>query len=73
MNKNLINGEWVNSASSIENRNPSDLSDIVGDYAQADAAQTIVAIESAKRAFPAWAHGSIQERANILEDRKSVV
>jgi alpha-ketoglutaric semialdehyde dehydrogenase len=65
--QNYINGEWVNGPSWTPNRNPSDLSDVIGEYAQADKAQTIAAIEAAKRAFPAWSIGSIQERANLLD------
>src|SRR5204863_9973538 len=41
--------------------------DIIGEYAQADTAQTRTAIAAAKAAFPAWARGSIQERSNILD------
>ncbi|MFL6280655.1 MAG: aldehyde dehydrogenase family protein, partial [Vicinamibacterales bacterium] len=47
--------------------NPSDLGDVIGEYAQADKAQTGAAIDAAKRAFPAWSIGSIQERANMLD------
>jgi alpha-ketoglutaric semialdehyde dehydrogenase len=65
--RNYIGGEWVAGATVTVNRNPSDTSDVVGEYAQADAAQTRAAIASAKKAFPAWATGSIQERANILD------
>jgi acyl-CoA reductase-like NAD-dependent aldehyde dehydrogenase len=67
MHQNLINGEWVDGVSAIPNRNPSDLDDVIGDYAQADARQAVQAIESARQAFAGWAHGSIQERANILD------
>ena len=35
---NLINGEWVAGASDTPNVNPSNVKDIVGEYAQADAA-----------------------------------
>ena len=65
--RNYIGGEWVAGASASVNRNPSDTADVVGEYAQADAAQARTAIAAAKRAFPAWSTGSIQERANILE------
>ena len=65
--KNLINGEWVAGATVSVNRNPSDTSDVVGEYAQADGEQTRTAIAAAKKAFGAWAFGSIQERANILD------
>jgi aldehyde dehydrogenase (NAD+) len=65
--KNLIAGEWVAGASITQNRNPSDVRDVVGEYAQADAAQTATAIAAAKHAFPAWATSSIQDRSNILD------
>ena len=65
--KNYIAGEWVAGASATANRNPSDTSDVIGEYAQADAEQTRAAIAAAKKAFPAWSTGSIQERANILD------
>jgi alpha-ketoglutaric semialdehyde dehydrogenase len=67
IHRNLIAGEWVAGATTTTNRNPSDVRDVVGDYAQADAAQARAAIAAAKRAFPAWATGSIQERSNILD------
>src|SRR5207237_1460516 len=35
--------------------------------AQADVEQTKTAVAAAAHAFPAWATGSIQERANILD------
>src|SRR5436853_7515423 len=65
--RNYIAGDWVAGASAIANRNPSDLNDVIGEYAQADAAQARAAIAAAKQAFPAWSIGSIQERANILD------
>ena len=33
--RNLIAGEWVLGDSDIENRNPSDVNDLIGRYAQA--------------------------------------
>jgi aldehyde dehydrogenase (NAD+) len=65
--KNLIAGEWVAGASITHNRNPSDVRDVIGEYAQADAAQAATAIAAAKQAFPAWATSSIQDRSNILD------
>jgi len=64
---NYIAGEWVAGASVTVNRNPSNVADVVGEYAQADVVQTRAAIAAAKAAFPAWAVGSIQERSNILD------
>jgi aldehyde dehydrogenase (NAD+) len=67
LHRNYIGGEWVPGASVAPNRNPSDVNDVIGEYAQADAGQTRTAIAAAKAAFPAWAAGSIQERSNILD------
>jgi aldehyde dehydrogenase (NAD+) len=64
---NYINGEWVAGSSWTANRNPSDLSDVIGEYAQADAEQTNAAVAAAARASGAWAVSSIQDRANILD------
>ena len=65
--QNYINGEWAAGSSWTANRNPSDLGDVIGEYAMADKAQTEAAIDAAKRASPAWAIGSIQDRANLLD------
>ena len=47
---NYIAGDWVAGAGEIENRNPSDVSDLIGLYAQADADQLDGAIEAARTA-----------------------
>jgi len=65
--KNYIAGEWVAGTSATQNRNPSDVRDVIGEYAHADAEQTRTAIAAAKQAFPAWATGSIQDRSNVLD------
>ena len=49
---NYIDGQWVASDRYQANVNPSDLSDVIGEYAQADAAQVEQAIAAARRA--AW-------------------
>jgi len=67
MFKNLIGGEWMDGASASRNINPSDTSDVVGEYAQADAAQTREAIAAARRAFPAWSLSTPQQRFDILD------
>ncbi len=64
---NYIDGEWVAGASWSPNRNPSDLNDVIGEYAMADADQARAAVAAAARAFPAWSASSIQDRANILD------
>jgi alpha-ketoglutaric semialdehyde dehydrogenase len=67
MHHNLIAGEWVAGSGVRRNLNPSDTTDLVGEYAHADAAQTELAIQAARQAFPAWARGSVQARADALE------
>ena len=65
--KNFINGEWIEGKSISIDINPSDISDVVGEYGQADAAQTQDAIAAAKAAFPGWAATTPQQRADALE------
>lgn len=67
LHQNLIAGEWVAGATTTQDINPSDTSDIVGEYVQADAAQTLTAIAAARAAFPAWAAFNTQARADLLE------
>ena len=67
MHHNLIAGEWLAGTGLRRNINPSDTSDLVGEYAHADAAQTECAIQAARQAFPAWSRGSVQARADALE------
>jgi aldehyde dehydrogenase (NAD+) len=66
LHKNYIAGEWVEGVSVTRNINPSDANDVVGEYAQADAAQTNAAIEAAHGVFPTWARTTPQERHDIL-------
>ena len=67
LHRNFINGEWLEGKGVRENINPSDITDIVGEYAQADKAQTEAAIAAAKAAQPAWAAATPQVRADALE------
>ena len=65
--KNYIAGEWVAGVDQRPNINPSDTSDVIGLYAQADAAQTEAAIAAAQAAFPAWASSTPQQRFDVLD------
>ena len=67
LHRNFINGEWLEGKGVRQNINPSDVSDIVGEYAQADKAQTEAAIAAAKAAQPAWAAATPQVKADALE------
>ncbi|WP_417778563.1 aldehyde dehydrogenase family protein [Stutzerimonas xanthomarina] len=64
---NYIDGQWVAAKNYQANINPSDLSDVIGEYAQADASQVEAAIAAARKAFPTWSTSGIQARADALE------
>jgi len=67
VHRNYIAGEWVAGAEAARNINPSDVTDLIGEYARADRAQADTAIAAARAAFPAWAASSVQDRANLLD------
>jgi alpha-ketoglutaric semialdehyde dehydrogenase len=67
IHRNLIGGDWVDSSDVARNINPSDTTDVVGEYSRADASQTGAAIAAARQAFPAWARTSPQIRADALD------
>ncbi len=64
---NYINGEWVTSAHVSKNINPSDINDVVGEYAQADPAQVGEAVSAAKVAQRGWGSSTPQERFDVLD------
>jgi acyl-CoA reductase-like NAD-dependent aldehyde dehydrogenase len=67
VHKNFIAGEWVDSGARAKNVNPSNLGDVIGEYAQADRAQSEQAIAAARTAFAGWSVSTPQERADILD------
>lgn len=64
---NLIGGEWVEGSGSVDNINPSNTNDIVGEFARAGISDTERAIEAASAAAPAWGLSGIQQRHDILK------
>ena len=64
---NFIHGEWLAGQSLSPNLNPSNLADVIGEYAQADAAQLDLAVQAATAAFPAWSTSGIQARSDALD------
>jgi acyl-CoA reductase-like NAD-dependent aldehyde dehydrogenase len=66
MFQNLIGGEWLDGASVSANINPSNTTDVIGEFAQGDAAQTRAAIAAARAAFPAWSRATPQQRHDAL-------
>lgn len=67
MKQNWIGGAWVDGAQVTRNVNPSDTSDLVGEYAQADAAQTATAIAAAREASAKWSVSTPQQRFDALD------
>ena len=65
-NHNYIAGEWLAGASEVANINPSDLSDTVGMYAQADSTQLQRALEAANSAQKEWAKTGLEKRYTVL-------
>lgn len=64
--KNYIAGEWCDSPQTIENRNPSDISDLIGNFAQASGDQLDDAIASAAAAQRIWAHYGLERKQAVL-------
>jgi alpha-ketoglutaric semialdehyde dehydrogenase len=62
----FISGEWVAGETTIENRNPSDVSDLIGHYAQASAAQLDEALAGARQAQGQWWAAGPQKRHDVL-------
>lgn len=67
MFRNLIGGEWRGSSRAIVNVNPSELDQVVGEYAQAGAADMQDAVAAARAALPGWRRSTPQQRADILD------
>lgn len=62
-----IAGEWVAGADTVENLNPSDLSDVIGHYAQADSDQLADAVSAARSALPACRDMGLEARQAALD------
>jgi len=67
VHQNYIAGAWAEAAEPAPNINPSNLSDVVGEYARANETQVRAAIAAARSAFPAWSRGGVQARADMLD------
>ena len=63
---NFIAGEWLAGDNSIENRNPSDLSDIIGHFTQASRTQLNKALDAARNAQKIWAATGLETRQTVL-------
>ncbi|NMF99487.2 aldehyde dehydrogenase family protein [Aromatoleum toluolicum] len=65
--KNFIGGEWMEGVAINRNINPSNLDDLVGEYARADEAQAQHAIDAAFDAQQTWQRSTAEERADAMD------
>src|ERR1022692_2092914 len=63
---NYINGEWITTGATFENRNPANTGEIVGTFVKGTAADIDAAAAAAAAAFPGWSTTSGPARGNIL-------
>jgi len=62
-----IAGEWQAGVSTVENINPSDISESLGHFAQASESQVQQAISAAKHAQPEWEQTPIERKQAVLQ------
>ena len=67
MKNNYIAGEWIKGANAAPNINPSDVSDVIDEYTQADVADVNRAVTAARAAFPVWSVTTPQQRFDVLD------
>jgi aldehyde dehydrogenase (NAD+) len=66
--QSFIGGEWLaGPGDQATSDNPSDLSDVIGEYRQADAKLADQAIAAASAAAPAWGESTPQKRFDVLD------
>lgn len=64
--RTYIDGRWRDGASRLASVNPSDTSDVIGHFAQAQAADIDQAVAAARAAQPLWWAAGIQRRHDAL-------
>jgi aldehyde dehydrogenase (NAD+) len=72
---NFIGGKWVESESgrTFQSVNPANKEDIAGTFQASNEQDVQMAIESASRAFPAWAQTPPSKRAAILNEAAAIL
>lgn len=63
---NFVSGAWISGCSAIASINPSDTSDVLGEFAQASAADVGAAVEAAAAAQPLWERTGLEARQAVL-------
>ena len=69
-NKNsklYIGGKWIEATDTVANINPSDTSDIVGEYASATPDDARRAVDAARNSFTEWADSGLEARKDVLD------
>lgn len=69
---NLVAGEWIGH-DPVANVNPSDISDVVGQYSQATPELARQAVDAAAAALDQWAFSTPQQRFDILDRAGSIL
>jgi alpha-ketoglutaric semialdehyde dehydrogenase len=64
--RNLIGGQWVDGNEVALNINPSNLNDVIGEYARATKVDAEDAISAAENAFSAWSRSGPLQRHAVL-------
>ena len=64
---NFIAGEWIAGSDVNRNLNPSDISDVVGEYARAAETQALQAIDAAFEARLAWQRSTAEVRSDAMD------
>ena len=67
MHENLVGGVWHDGNDQCLNINPSDLTDVIGEFAKADAALVDEAVAAAQIGQQKWLELGIQARSSILD------
>ena len=62
-----INGEWQAGSDTITNINPSDITETIGEFAQASSDQVKDAIAAARQAQPKWEATPLEKKQSILQ------
>jgi len=64
--RNYFAGAWQGGTMQIENRSPSDVADVIGQFVQGSAADVDEAVAAARSAQPKWWAAGIQKRHDVL-------
>ncbi len=66
--KNLIDGAWVEPASTSDSLNPAHLSEVVGTFPLSNSSDVDAAVAAAKQAFKSWRELSWVKRAEYIDN-----